>query len=318
MIATRFYDRISKYAIAMVLPWLLCSCFTGIESTKTITPGREDRRQIAPTEEELLLSHIASPRLKYWEEGKYFIVVDQRLGYVLESSTLHPSELSLKDSLLIYKGVNKRVMPDGKSQAVLKFELPKFPGQSLLLPTGREYESAIESYTTLQLPMMLDPMLTEQARAILFNRDLYTLSSLWYDAQGNRITGLKYTPVHIDDVVAGNAQFPLYVKFNTSTGEEAGVYMNLGNSGYDSRQFANLFSLSDIRKKYPSISDKVWDNICHGRVALGMTKEECRLALGAPSGVNAGHTYSETLDIWQYQDGKYLRFTDGVLTDFRN
>lgn len=318
MIDLRRFKRWSSGILAVALPLLLSSCFTGIESTKTITPGREDRRQIAPTEEETILSGISFPVLKNWPTDKAFIVADQRLGYILESTEILPSELSLKDSLLYFKGVSPRMMPDAKNQAILQFELKSNPPHTILLPSGREYDQALATYTSLQLPMLIDPELIAQAQDILVGKDVYTLSPLWYDEAGNRIPGLKYTQVHIDKVLPGNAQFPLCVVFHTADGEIASMYMNIGNSGYDSRQFANLFSLTDLRKKYPSISNSVWENICHCRVALGMTKEECRLALGTPADVNSGHTYSETLDIWQYPDGKYLRFADGVLIDYRN
>ena len=48
-----------------------------------------------------------------------------------------------------------------------------------------------------------------------------------------------------------------------------------------------------------------------------MTKDECRLSLGNPDELQSGHNTSQTLDIWQYSDGTYLFFSDGILTNFR-
>jgi hypothetical protein len=49
-----------------------------------------------------------------------------------------------------------------------------------------------------------------------------------------------------------------------------------------------------------------------------MTKEECRLSLGNPAEVDTGHDYSQTLDLWKYNDGTTLWFEDGILTRIRN
>ena len=51
---------------------------------------------------------------------------------------------------------------------------------------------------------------------------------------------------------------------------------------------------------------------------LGMTKEECKLSLGNPTDVNSGHDWNSTIDFWQYPNGSYLRFQDGLLVSFRN
>ena len=48
-----------------------------------------------------------------------------------------------------------------------------------------------------------------------------------------------------------------------------------------------------------------------------MTKQECRLALGAPAQAESGRDFSKTIDIWTYANGIYLRFEDGILVDFR-
>ena len=49
-----------------------------------------------------------------------------------------------------------------------------------------------------------------------------------------------------------------------------------------------------------------------------MTKEECKLSLGNPTDVNSGHDWNSTIDFWQYPNGSYLRFQDGLLVSFRN
>ncbi|MDE6400707.1 MAG: hypothetical protein K2L68_07600, partial [Muribaculaceae bacterium] len=65
------------------------------------------------------------------------------------------------------------------------------------------------------------------------------------------------------------------------------------------------------------IEDDVWQLICSSKVRTGMTKDECRLALGNPKEVDSGHDYTQTLDLWHYSDGAVLWFEDGILTRFR-
>jgi hypothetical protein len=62
----------------------------------------------------------------------------------------------------------------------------------------------------------------------------------------------------------------------------------------------------------------VWDNIIHGRVALDMTRSECRLSLGAPKTVDTRPGYSGVRELWVYENGAYLVFEDGLLRDYRN
>ena len=48
-----------------------------------------------------------------------------------------------------------------------------------------------------------------------------------------------------------------------------------------------------------------------------MTREECRLALGAPTTLRRIPTYGGMRENWQYSDGVYLYFDDGYLTQYR-
>lgn len=99
------------------------------------------------------------------------------------------------------------------------------------------------------------------------------------------------------------------------------LLMNLpeaSGSGVESRSFRNLFTLSDPKEKYPSILPEIWDAICDGHVRNGMTKDECRLAIGNPADSQSGHDWNSTIDIWSYPDGTFLRFQDGILVDRHN
>lgn len=48
-----------------------------------------------------------------------------------------------------------------------------------------------------------------------------------------------------------------------------------------------------------------------------MTKDEARLSLGAPKDVSQGHNSALLYELWQYPDGSYLMFCDGLLQRFK-
>ena len=88
--------------------------------------------------------------------------------------------------------------------------------------------------------------------------------------------------------------------------------------GVESRTFPSLVSIYDPKLKYPQITAETWKLIQEGKVALGMTKEECKLSLGNPSEADSGHDWNNTIDVWSYPDGTCLHFQDGLLVNFRN
>lgn len=306
----------------ILLLLLFTSCFTGIESTKRIELGNIDKKQLNPTQEELLLSTLSSPVLKNWESGHPFICTDDRLSLLLEMPANYRSN-GLAGKHLKFVKTSPRIAPDGSSLANIEFLIVE-DNINVNLPTNKNYDDAFTSLESSQLPMMTDLKMVAQADSILRGRHLFTLTPLWYDSDGKRINGRRFTEIRIDSVVPSFSSFPLELCFtiiDSSWSSEvisnAGIMINFGNSGFDSRSLASQLSLNDIRKKYPNISEFNWNKICNSQVALGMTKAECRLALGNPSDVNSGHDYSKTLDLWQYPDGHFLRFDDGILVDFR-
>ncbi len=53
------------------------------------------------------------------------------------------------------------------------------------------------------------------------------------------------------------------------------------------------------------------------RVRAGMTRDECRLALGQPTDILRIPTNGGMQERWTYSDGIYLVFDDGFLTRYR-
>lgn len=311
--------KFPKAALAIflsALPLLLSGCFTGVESTKKITLSRDDLRLTSLTREDTFLNAVKSEPLIHWKAGKEFVVSDSRLGLLFETGTDWSGDTTgLANTTLRFKGISSRRRPDGMEESVILFNNG---GRILSLPSGKTTGAATEAIRSDQLPMLIDADMVAQARRLLLGKKLWIKTTLWYDAASNRIPNSpKFIPVTVTDVKSGTLVFPLKVFFTDEKGTEACVWINFGHSGSDSRSFASIFSLDDIRRRYPHITDEDWKLIVNGRLREGMTKEECRLSLGAPSHTDTGHNYSSTLDVWQYDDGTFLRFQDGLLFDFR-
>lgn len=298
----------------MAMLTALSSCNTGIESTKTIKLSKNDRNQLLPTPEDHLAELIEPATLRDWLQGKKFVVADNRASLVFEPSAANNGSLSGR--IISFGGIEERVDAGGESLAIVCFK----DGNNILkYPTGKSVNGAMESIRSIDIPMIIDLDLVAQADSLLRGRTFWIKSQLWYDKQGNKLRGRKFVPVTVRSVVPGDMLFPLIVNFLDENGENAFVYMNVSSSsGIESRTFPSLFSLSDPIHKYNSISPEHWQLIQNGKVALGMTKDECRLALGNPSDVNAGHDWNNTIDLWSYKDGTFLHFEDGLLVNFRH
>ncbi|MCH5226163.1 MAG: hypothetical protein J1D77_09185 [Muribaculaceae bacterium] len=295
---------------------LATSCFTGIEGTKKINLSREDRKLSNPSPEELFMKDLVAQPLKDWTNGKRFIAADDKalLVIVPQSGILPVAPDSVKGKVLEFIGVESKINAAGQINVGLQFTDHLY---LYVYDTGKEFDYAMENLFSDQVPMLIDSDMVVQARNLLRGHKFWTRSPLWYDEEGNRIDGRKFVEVTVTDVEPGNLVFPLRLKILTPENQEVYMFMNYGNADNESRSFHNIFSLSDPRRHYPSIDDETWDHITRSRVKEGMTKEEVRLSLGNPSDSNTGHDYSQTLDIWSYENGRVLWFEDGRLVRIR-
>lgn len=295
----------------ILLSPLLTSCFTGIEGTKKITLSKEEIKKISPTPEETILSDVIASPFIDWNPGKKFFVSDGRASLLLNPEKIISGNDSLfRGDIIDFETARPFITPDGDRTTMLLFRR----GEDIFDFTVSNIRgNRRDSLTAVDIPGIIDLDMIYKAGEILRHKRVWTLSSLCFDEQLNRIPGRKFVAVTIDSVVPGNMVFPLVISVHYDNGAKARFLMNFGSSGKDSRSFANLFSLSDPRLKYPGISDHNWDNITNERVEKGMTKEEVRLAKGNPSEVNTGHNYSHDLLLWGYPDGNLLYFEDGLL-----
>ena len=303
--------------LSLALPFFfLSSCFTGIESTKKINLSREDRKNMIPSKEEIFMQQVIAAPLKEWQPGKKFIVSDNKalLVIVPRSGLLPYAPDSVKGKEFVFKGVESKINAAGRLTVSLIFSDDLY---IYAYDTGREFNDAMENFTSNLIPMLIDEDMVTQARNLLVGQKFWTRSNLWYDKDGNRIDGKKYVEVTIEDVSPGDMVFPLWIKIKDDNNENAFLYMNFGNSDNESRPFNILFTFNDIKRHYPNIEPETWDFISKGKVKEGMTKDEVRLTLGNPSDLTSGHDYSQTLDIWTYENGIVLWFEDGKLVKIR-
>ena len=276
---------------------------------------RGDRKMTQPSKEELFFTGIDGVPVENWEKGKEFLVTDDKAAIIFDSQAfLQPEFPSLKDKIFLFSSVESRMDVAGDLDMVIVFLNEGVP---YYYNTGKTFDSAMKGVTSADIPMLIDLQMVEEAKQKLVGQHLWTKSNLWYDENNERIEGKKFAPVTIEDVLPGTMIFPLKLKIQSEKGEIAYMFMNYGNADNESRAFHNLFSITDIRDIYPNIEEDTWEYIGAGKIKLGMTKTECKLALGNPSDINSGHDYSQTLDIWAFDDGSVLWFEDGKLTKYR-
>ncbi|MDE7402940.1 MAG: hypothetical protein K2M87_05975 [Muribaculaceae bacterium] len=305
---------------SIVLIFLLCSCSTGIESTKAIKLSRNDARAAAPTPEKLLTDSLVAEPLGCWFPGREFMVTDSKVMLLFDGKSIADT-VALSEKKLQYAGADEIVDAGGNRRGRISFKVAGIRDSQIFNYILRKpLDEAKTNLTGLDLPMLIDMQVVESARKLLTGRTFWTRSGLWYDKHGVNNQGLRFVQVQVVNVLPGNTNFPLFIEFRTTEGESAYYYMNINapaGSGAESRTLPELFSLNDPRKSHKNISDENWALIQRNRIAIGMTKEECRLALGNPSDVASGHNWSNTIDFWGYPDGKFLRFEDGLLIEYR-
>ncbi len=295
---------------------IFASCSTGIESTKKIKMNKEDVKLMAKTAEQVYAAALQGSPLSEWEKGKRFLAMSDRSLYIFEPNGLmtDPNIENYTGKTLPFAGTDKHSNPDLKDECVILFS---DGANTLRYRTKKTYEEALKEIDSSKIPLLSDIDLAESWKQKLTGTTLWTRSNLWYDKNGYRLPGLKFAKVTITDVEPTPGDFPMRVKIEGPEGEIAYLNMNYTSDTHDSRNFAALFYLSDPKEKYPHISDEHWALIQRGKVGEGMTKEECKLSIGNPDEVQSGHSRSQTMDVWQYNDGTYLMFEDGLLTRFR-
>ncbi len=123
---------------------------------------------------------------------------------------------------------------------------------------------------------------------------------------------LRYTPLHIKDVQPEKAGTSATLLLTDIHGNTYQVKVDLKYDPILKNEdfIEDLFGFSDIRKKYPNISESNWLMLAKGEVKPGMTTEECKLAIGEPIEIRV--RTDSRFETWLYR-GKILEFENGIL-----
>lgn len=287
----------------------LTSCFTGVEGTQRVEMNKNDVLATLPAAEDRLVDSLKGLPLQGWKPGMRFVVLDDRAALMFDPQTLPPDPLSmhLANDTLQYISSEKRVNAALDTLTVLIFR-----------DKEREFRLPLKnsSITSMNLPMMVDADVIDRFNNMLAGKTLWVKNPLWLNSDSLTVKGLKYSPVKISKVRAGVNVYPARICFSTDS-LSGWLPVSLPESGPAARNFSQQFSLTDPRGNYPGISNETWHLIQRQQLAEGMTKTEARLALGNPKDVSQGHNSALLYELWQYPDGSYLMFEDGLLLRFK-
>lgn len=292
----------------------VAGCYSPTKTAK-IGSGEVKREGAATTSEEQKLIAGAEPQpFVDWREGKKWIITDDKIRLALRGDL---PQNSLEGDTLVFSGASESPSVTGEPVTDLSFRVMR--GDSKVGEAAYRVEispAVLASRTDAPaIPFAVELSPVETLRNRLAGKRLYVLTSVWLDSADNYIKGRHYVPVTVKDVVAGTPQAPakIVISPDYEPSQTAFIAITLSADGAGRRDFATAFSLTDPRKRYSDIYPDVWEKITRGEVADGMSREECRLALGSPVSVTKREYYGLSREIWNYGDGTYLQFDDGVL-----
>lgn len=299
-----------KLLTATVATLAMSSCFTGIESTPRITDDDVRDAGVTLTAEQRLGVAMTSQPPRLWAAGKQWIVRDNRIAIIFNP----PAADTLLNDTLTMVALNRvpTIMGDTAVELILSAR-----GRVFNYPTGVSVRD-FASRRALEIPFAVEMSPVVQADSLLAGNTYYIKTPLWTDIAGAQHNGLRHIPVTVTRVEAGTVTRPLRVWFEqVGDSTDYSVLLTYGEGITSTRNFDCVFSFTNPRNEYPSITDATWNNIIHSQVAVGMSRDECRLALGAPTRLQRGLTTAAQVEHWSYDDGTYLIFEDGVLTRYR-
>lgn len=289
----------------------LSSCFTGVESTPKIT-YKEVKSNNAATlsDEEIIASKFVMPPFADWKAGKRMYVTSPRISLALSLPPGESAQMPVAGDTIKITQIYETVGLTGEGRVEIEFD-------SLYLYRTNASLNDLRARESVEVPFTIDLDFVDSVAAALKGRQLYVRTPVWFNTDGEAYAGRKFVPVNVIDVVPANEVYPVMVVFTDERGETHALFMSAGNSTRrGSRDFSALFSLTDPRKNYPTITNEVWQNIVNTRVAVGMTKPEVTLAIGSPQSIDRGHNQSSAYERWNYTDGRSVMFEDGIVVKF--
>lgn len=302
--------KTNKLVAAILLQLGCASCFTGVESTPKISAEIVEKTLPGNIAEQKYLSDISGDSPTAWKPGKSFYVTDPRISIIFNPGA---PELSAGD-IISYTGMREGVSLTGEPMVELTFADSNSKTMGYRVDVS---ESSLKAKDSFEVPFTVEVSVVDSVKTRMAAKTFYILTPVWYDLNEQSFTGRKYVPVKILDVLPGNSVYPIKLIVSDEHGGSFVMFMSVGHNLKAPRGFHKLFSLTNPRQKYPLIRDEVWQNIINNRIAIDMTLDECRLALGSPAKVIRRADQSTLYEVWTYENGIYLLFRDGILSEYR-
>lgn len=290
-----------------------CAAYTGVDTTAKITAKDVKRQHVTVTPEQSFLAGIEPVAPRRWQPGMVFTVTDPRIAVIFDPASTSSDTLRTGDRLLLQSA---RPVNSFSGEEVVELRFVDAHNGSLIYRPTISYTQFVES-NRLEVPFAVQQCLIDSVAARMVGKEFYVLPQRRLDENLQPVNGRRYQPVTITGVTVGNAVQPLTVWFTDENGQKRALLMTVASTSGATRNFESLFAVMPPRKRYPNISDETWELITQSRLALGMTPEECRLALGAPDNVLRVPTTMGMGERWTYDNGVYLIFEDGALARFR-
>ena len=300
--------------LAFAVTAAMQSCFTGVESTPKITESdiKHQHAEMRTPESEYFDS-VRHGAFSEWQKGKKFIVTDSRISLALDGANAN-------DSTLVGRTLRfDRIQPYSSitGQNATEIVFTDSIGRTYVYRTNLSSDG-IASRNRLEIPFTIEHSVVDKASKILDGKQLFLISPAVRTISGNLVNSPKFVAVVIDKVETGSQFYPVKVIFHYVDNPTIVRQVNLSiGDESNSRKFGNFFSFTDPRIRYPAISDEVWKNIVNNKADIGMTRDECRLALGAPRTTDKVPTRNGIVESWIYDSGTQLFFTDGLLTEIK-
>lgn len=321
--------KLRNVLAALVFPALLFGaggCFTGVESTPRINESDVRRQQAGGvTPEQMFLSDLRPVPPRQWTGARRWLVAGERIPLIFSPKSDNPD--GLPGHTISFGGISPANSLTGNDAGEIMFIADD--GRRFYYRVPGLTPSKIDTLGHLDVPFTVDLDMVARIDSAMRGQKYFIRTPAWYRASSRDLTsGLRHIEVRVDSVGPGNENFIAAVYFSVvdprgltgnpkADGEEYMVYMSIGAGPAATRNFDTLFSFGDPRRAYPEIQDDVWQLIIRSRVRSGMSRDEVRLALGAPESVERVPTYGGMVERWSYSDGVYLIFEDGFVTSFR-
>lgn len=313
-------NQLFRFFTTILAIWGLTSCFTGVESTPRITQKDVKKQNVVDIPEKHILENIDNQTPADWKKGKRFYISDnrvQRAAWRIEPLEMADSLIGRTASIVSIDTV-PTLTDNNEVELTLKVMENGTSDEDIYLTfrTGMTLAQWLET-PKFSLPHAIDMDVVDGAAKRLNGNTYYILSGRRLGINDTDTVGTKYQKVVVRSVEPASESTPLKIIFTDDEGHIASVLITIGTAPTSYRNFETLFSLEDPRLKYKQITDENWELIRHGKITYGMTKDECRLALGNPESKSQFPTTAGMVERWVYPGGVSLQFEDGLLSSFR-